>query len=207
MHTWCVRRRRGVGRQESRGKAALELVLKRWLPFIHAYIPVWSDSGLEYIEEEVVAMLKGVDLDGNDSIEWKVGAAPFGAVLRRGDTCCLASEWRFLPTALPCTPDPRASFSSSSSEKILTPRDCCTGAAFYLSACVSHACSAACCFRFIARDISVCLYPIATASRIFFSWWPQHNPFECLNKYHAQVARYRRRYLTRRRNADPWANL
>lgn len=28
--------------------------------------------GLEFIEEEVVQMLKGVDLDGNDSIEWKV---------------------------------------------------------------------------------------------------------------------------------------
>lgn len=35
---------------------------------------VADGSGLEYIEEEVVAMLKGVDLDGNDSIEWKVGA-------------------------------------------------------------------------------------------------------------------------------------
>lgn len=36
--------------------------------------PVSRGSGLEYIEEEVIAMLKGVDLDGNDSIEWKVGA-------------------------------------------------------------------------------------------------------------------------------------
>eukprot|EP00752_Nemacystus_decipiens_P004515 g4123.t1 len=32
---------------------------------------VVKKEGLEYIEEEVVAMLKGVDLDGNDSIEWK----------------------------------------------------------------------------------------------------------------------------------------
>lgn len=37
--------------------------------------PVRRNPGLEYIEEEVLQMLKGVDLDGNDSIEWKVGAA------------------------------------------------------------------------------------------------------------------------------------
>ncbi|CAN0299431.1 unnamed protein product [Ectocarpus sp. 12 AP-2014] len=32
---------------------------------------VVKKEGLEYIEEEVMAMLRGVDLDGNDSIEWK----------------------------------------------------------------------------------------------------------------------------------------
>ncbi|CAM9559159.1 unnamed protein product [Ectocarpus sp. 6 AP-2014] len=32
---------------------------------------VVKKEGLEYIEEEVMTMLRGVDLDGNDSIEWK----------------------------------------------------------------------------------------------------------------------------------------
>lgn len=45
--------------------------------------------GLEFIEEEVVEMMRGVDVDGSDSIEWKV----------RGFTSSVAEgEWEELPS-------------------------------------------------------------------------------------------------------------
>ena len=37
-----------------------------------------SFTGLEYIEGEVAEMMRGVDVDGSDSIEWEV--RPFGSV-------------------------------------------------------------------------------------------------------------------------------
>lgn len=70
----CVR---GDSRPRQLSGSPLEVIFDALVPPTHVSVfattfLLLTKAGLEFLEDEVVEMMRGVDVDGSDSIEWQV---------------------------------------------------------------------------------------------------------------------------------------